>query len=63
MTIEMQREKSPHIYRTNPDNPRLIERRENRRGARWEAFRLCESAAAAKAVLLKLERKKEDGTE
>lgn len=57
MTIEINRANSPYIYRTNPINPRIIDRRKNKHGARWEWFRLCQSDEEARAALLKLEKK------
>lgn len=55
MAIEITRNMR-HSYRINPDDPRIIDRRENKHGARWKLYRLCESASAAKDALLKLQK-------
>lgn len=60
MTIEISSNKILYTFRQNPYNPRIIDRRKNQSGQRWEWFRLCESADEARAVLLKLERKPKD---
>lgn len=62
MTIEMQRKDSPYIYRLNPDTPQVIDRRPNKRGARWQPFRLLPSATEAKIALLKLTRHDQKGS-
>lgn len=56
MTIEITRAKSRYVYRTNPANSRLVERRRNKERSRWELYRLCRSTEEARSVLLKLER-------
>lgn len=61
MTIEISSNKLLYIFRVNPYNPRIIDRRKNQNRAKWEWFRLCDSADEARAVLLKLERKPKDG--
>lgn len=56
MTIELSRGKSKYIYRINPDNPRVVDRRLNQHNARWQLFRLCASEQVAKDSLFRLER-------
>jgi hypothetical protein len=57
MTIEILRGKSAYIYRINPYNGRMIDRRLNRHNARWEGFRLCNDEQDARNKILKLEKK------
>lgn len=57
MTLEISRATSPYVFRINPDNPRLIDRKPNKPGARWKMFRLCTSEEVARLALLALERK------
>lgn len=54
MTLEINRN-SAYTYRQNADDPRLIERRPNRHNARWQEWRMFDTAEQAKAALLKLE--------
>lgn len=56
MTIEMQRKESVWVYRTNPDNPRVIDRKRNKHGAKWELFRRCADEQIAKDSLFQLEK-------
>lgn len=55
MTLEITRN-GKWIYRINPTDPRLIERRENKHGARWYWYARRDTPNEAKASLLKLGR-------
>jgi hypothetical protein len=54
MSLEINRN-SRWTYRINPDDPRQIDRRENKFGARWYFYLRRDSATEAKASLMKLE--------
>ena len=56
MTIEINRRKSPTVYRINPYNGREIDSRPNRHGARWQHYCSCASEDEARSVLLRLEK-------
>lgn len=60
MTIEINRQNSMYIYRVNPWNPRLIDRRLNRHRARWEPYRDCVTEVAARSTLLQIEKQMKD---
>lgn len=62
MTIEISRGKSEHIFRLNPYNPRLIDRRKNVAYARWKRYgEPYATQTEALAALLKLEKGKGEG--
>jgi hypothetical protein len=44
------------VFRISPDNPRAVERRKNKSGARWELLRICADEQIAKDSLFQLER-------
>jgi hypothetical protein len=50
MTVELNRN-SLHTYRISPADPLLVERRENKHGARWEEVRRCQSRGQANSAL------------
>jgi hypothetical protein len=57
MTLEIHRGNTEWMYRISPDDDRhacpvRIQRRRVKRGARWQDFRLCESAEAAREIIL-----------
>lgn len=56
MTIQMTRGKSVYTYQIDPSNPLIIERKLNRHNARWQAWRMLETAEHARAALLTLDR-------
>lgn len=55
MTIELSRGKSRYKYQISATDPRMIQRKENRHNARWQDWRLCADADAARAALLRVE--------
>lgn len=55
MAIEITRN-GTYIYRLNPINRRIIDRRLNRHRARWERYRSYQTQAEALAALLKIEK-------
>lgn len=57
MTLEINRGGSPYVYRINPTNPLIIDRKPNKHNARWKMYRLCKSEEEARSALLKLEKK------
>jgi hypothetical protein len=57
VSLEINRGGSPYVYRINPTNPLIIDRKANRHGARWKMYRLCRSEEEARNALLKLEMK------
>lgn len=56
MTIELMRKESVWVYRINPNQPRVIDRKRNKHGARWEWFRLCADEQIARDSLFQLEK-------
>jgi len=59
MTIEINKAQSPWIYRISPIDPLLVERRHNKRGARWLWYLHRDTPAEAKAALLQLGKEEE----
>jgi hypothetical protein len=60
--IEINRANSPWIYRINPYNPRLIDRRKNKHFARWSPYQTFDTEEEARNTLLQIERQaREDG--
>lgn len=57
MTIEINRN-TEYTYRISPTDPLLIERRENKHGARWCWYAHRDTPNEAKAALLQLEPSK-----
>lgn len=62
MTIEVSRT-SFWIYRICPTDPLLIERRENKRGARWTWYARRDTVNETRAALLRLGKGEEGGEE
>ena len=52
MTIEISRQSGTFTYRICPRDPFLIERKENRHGARWTWHEYYDSADEARAALM-----------
>jgi hypothetical protein len=52
--IEMTLRKSEYTYRINPTDPRQVDRRLNQRGQHWYFWLRRNTAAEAKAALLKI---------
>lgn len=64
MSLEIQHRNSRYQYRTNQDDPRLIDRRLNKSGARWQVgWRMCASAEAAQAALLRARGERDENHE
>jgi hypothetical protein len=62
MSIEVNRKDSKYTYRINPYNPRIIDCRVNRHGARWMWYGIRNTPEEARAYLLQLEKEaKEKG--
>lgn len=61
MTIEITRQKSIYTYRISPEDPRNIDRRENKFNARWFWYLRRDTPREAQLALLKLD--KGDATE
>jgi hypothetical protein len=53
--IEIARKKSRFIYRLNPWNARVIDRRLNQHNARWQAYGAFDTEQEARNTILKLE--------
>jgi hypothetical protein len=47
---------SEYTFRINPDDPKQVDRRENRHNARWTFWLRRDSATEAKIALLKIQR-------
>lgn len=60
MAIEITNGNSRYQYRICPDNPCLIERRENKGGRKWKIFRYFTRAVDARDGLLKLEQRERE---
>jgi hypothetical protein len=58
VTIEINRAHSLYIFRINPFSPRIIDRRLNRHGARWETYHVCNSEEQARKLIYELEKGK-----
>lgn len=56
MSLEIQRPSSKYQYRQNPDDPRNIDRRENKYNSRWYFYLRRDTANEARAALLTLEK-------
>lgn len=56
MALEIQRPHSKYMYRIDPKDPRNVDRRENKHGARWYFYARRDTINEAKAALLQLER-------
>lgn len=54
--IEINRAKSPYIFRQNPFNPRIIDFRENKHGGRWKPYQTFDTEEEARQELLKIEK-------
>jgi hypothetical protein len=52
MALTIHRSKTAWMYRINPHDDCLIQRRKVARDSRWQHFRLCETAQEARAVIL-----------
>lgn len=59
--IEISRKKSSYIYRLNPWNSLIIDRRSNSHRGLWKWFRLFKTEAEARAALLQLDRPDANG--
>ncbi len=57
MTLEIMRPSTPYVYRQSEEDPRIIERRINQHGERWQWYRLLASEDEARQTLLKLNTK------
>lgn len=55
MTIEINRN-SAYTHRINPDDPRQIDKRENKHGARWQPYKVYRNGKYARDALWALER-------
>lgn len=55
MTLEITVGRSGTSYRVNPDNPKQLDSRENRHGARWQFCARYASPSQARAALLAIE--------
>lgn len=55
MSIEINRN-TKYTYRLNPFQPRMIDRRENKRGARWAHYSRHDTTFAAIEALMAAER-------
>lgn len=58
--IEINRTNSEYIYRVNAYNKRQIERRKNKRGARWEHFQYARTEEGATKMLLSLQKEDDE---
>lgn len=58
--IEISRAKSAYVYRQNPANPLIIDRKENRHNARWYFYARRDTPREAKAALLALTETEQD---
>lgn len=56
MSIEISRKKLQKVHRINPWNARVIDVRQNKHGARWQAHSSYDTAAAAREAILKLDK-------
>ena len=56
MTLEIMRQKSQTVYRINPENPRIIDRKRNVARARWEWHSYYLTDDQARTALFQLER-------
>lgn len=56
VTIEIMRKKSRFVYHINPEDPRNIDRRENKFGERWYFYARRDTVSEARQMLLDLER-------
>lgn len=56
MTIEINRRKSLYTYRISAEDPRNIDRRENKHGSRWYFYARRDTTGETKRMLLQLER-------
>lgn len=54
--IEINRAGSEYIFRINPHNSRLIDRRKNVHRGRWERFAAYRTEEEARTEILKLEK-------
>ncbi len=60
MSIEIMRGKSEFVFRINPHQPREIDKRVNKRGARWERYTICASEESAVKTLFRLQNEEGD---
>lgn len=56
MALEILRGKSAYVYRINPWNDRIIDRRLNKHNERWQHFQAYATPEDARAALLTLEK-------
>jgi predicted transcriptional regulator len=56
VALEIARGRARKLYRINPNNPRVIDWRYNRYGARWQPFDNYPTAEAARAAILQLDK-------
>jgi hypothetical protein len=61
MTIELSRGAAAWVYRICPTDPLLIERRENRHGARWVWYAHRDTLHEARAALLQIGKDEGEG--
>ena len=61
--IEINRAGSEYIYRVNPNNPRLVDRRKNVHRGRWEPHFYYPSAEEAAAAIWDIEHDEGDSDE
>lgn len=54
--IEISHGQSVFVYRVNPSNPRLVDRKRNKHRAQWQPFCWYYSAEAAAKAILEIER-------
>lgn len=50
-------------YKQNPDQPREILKKKNRRGGTWERHLVCASAESAGRLVIKLQNEEDEDTE
>lgn len=56
MTIEIWHANSAYKFRINPYSPRVIDRRQVKRGARWQHYQNFDTPEEARAAILQLEK-------
>ena len=56
MTLEISKGGSEYMYRLSPTDAHIIDRRQNKHGARWQQWRMFDSLTEAKIELIRLGR-------